>query len=73
MLHPGAGVARPAAEDIEGLAEIARRTRGPLAGDAAAGERVFFHDQISRLLALPSDHGRGARIGPELTNHGRAL
>jgi putative membrane-bound dehydrogenase-like protein len=42
-------------------------------GDAAAGERVFFHPQGPRCYSCHRVDGRGAQIGPELSNIGRAL
>ncbi len=41
-------------------------------GDAAAGERVFFHPQGPRCFACHRVDGRGAMIGPDLSTIGRA-
>jgi len=42
-------------------------------GDAAAGERVFFHSRGPRCFACHRIDGRGAAIGPDLSYVGRAL
>jgi putative membrane-bound dehydrogenase-like protein len=40
------------------------------AGDAAAGERVFFHPQGPRCYACHRVDGRGAQVGPDLSRIG---
>jgi putative membrane-bound dehydrogenase-like protein len=42
-------------------------------GDAAAGERVFFHANGPRCYSCHRVDGRGEKVGPELTTIGRAL
>jgi putative membrane-bound dehydrogenase-like protein len=42
-------------------------------GDAAAGERVFFHPQGPRCFACHRVDGRGAMIGPDLSTIGLAM
>ncbi len=42
-------------------------------GDAAAGERVFFHANGPRCSSCHRIDGRGDKIGPELSTIGRAL
>jgi putative membrane-bound dehydrogenase-like protein len=42
-------------------------------GDAAAGERLFFHARGPRCFACHRVDGRGAAIGPDLSTIGRAL
>jgi putative heme-binding domain-containing protein len=40
-------------------------------GDAAAGERVFFHSQGARCATCHYINGRGGRIGPDLSSCGQ--
>ena len=42
-----------------------RRLEGP--GDAAAGERLFFHPKFATCFRCHEHEGRGAAIGPDLT------
>jgi putative heme-binding domain-containing protein len=42
-------------------------------GDAAAGERVFFHAQGARCYSCHRADGRGGKIGPDLSTIGAAL
>jgi putative membrane-bound dehydrogenase-like protein len=42
-------------------------------GDAAAGERLFFHARGPRCFACHRVDGRGTAIGPDLSTIGRAL
>jgi putative heme-binding domain-containing protein len=42
-------------------------------GDAAAGERLFFHARGPRCFACHRIDGRGAAIGPDLSTIGKAL
>jgi putative membrane-bound dehydrogenase-like protein len=42
-------------------------------GDAAAGERVFFHPRGPRCFACHRVNGRGNAIGPDLSYIGRSL
>jgi putative heme-binding domain-containing protein len=73
VLHPGAGASRPAAEDIEGWLKLLDGPDGPLQGDAAAGERIFFHDKSAACSRCHQIYGRGARIGPELATTAATL
>jgi putative membrane-bound dehydrogenase-like protein len=43
----------------------------PAGGDAAAGERLFFHPKIAGCYRCHEYEGRGAAIGPALTTFGR--
>jgi putative heme-binding domain-containing protein len=42
-------------------------------GDAAAGERLFFHGKIAACARCHEFEGRGQQIGPDLTTIGRTL
>jgi putative membrane-bound dehydrogenase-like protein len=42
-------------------------------GDAAAGERVFFHSRGPRCAVCHRIDGRGGAVGPDLSRIGRAL
>ncbi|MGE0608283.1 MAG: PVC-type heme-binding CxxCH protein [Pirellulales bacterium] len=42
-------------------------------GDAAAGERIFFHAQAAGCYKCHQREGRGGRVGPDLTSTGQAL
>lgn len=42
-------------------------------GDAAAGERVFFHANGPRCGSCHQVDGRGGKVGPDLSTIGRAL
>src|SRR5262249_16447502 len=67
---------------LKALAELAGRRprteaqwRDALAGpgDAAAGERVFFHPRGPRCHTCHRIDGRGAAVGPDLSLVGRSL
>jgi putative membrane-bound dehydrogenase-like protein len=45
----------------------------PGKGDAAAGERVFFHSKGPRCFACHRIDGRGEAIGPDLSHIGSAM
>jgi putative membrane-bound dehydrogenase-like protein len=61
-------VATPRPQNAEGWLGLARQS-----GDAAAGERVFFHPQGPRCSQCHRIGGRGGNIGPDLTTIGTAL
>ncbi len=42
-------------------------------GDAAAGERIFFHPQAAGCFKCHQMEGRGGRVGPDLTATGKTL
>jgi putative membrane-bound dehydrogenase-like protein len=69
--EPAAGIAltmnRPA------TVEAWRDFLLPGKGDAAGGERVFFHDKGPRCFACHKIDGRGEAIGPDLSHVGAAL
>ncbi len=55
----------------QGEAQWREALAGP--GDAAAGERVFFHPRGPRCFSCHRIVGRGAAVGPDLSSIGRAL
>jgi putative membrane-bound dehydrogenase-like protein len=57
---------RPKGEDT---AAWLKRLEGP--ADAAAGQRVFFHPRLAGCARCHRVDGRGADIGPDLSNIGR--
>ena len=67
VLTPGAAATRPAADDLAGWLELLAGGDGKFTGDPAAGERIFFHRKSAGCSNCHQMHGRGARIGPELT------
>lgn len=42
-------------------------------GDAAAGERVFFHSKVAICSRCHQHSGRGGQVGPDLTNIAGAM
>lgn len=42
-------------------------------GDAAAGERLFFHPKVASCFKCHEYKGRGARIGPDLTTIAKSM
>jgi putative heme-binding domain-containing protein len=42
-------------------------------GDAAAGERIFFHPRAAGCYRCHEMHGRGGHVGPDLTTAARTL
>ena len=58
---------RPAADDLAGWLD--RLEEG---GDAASGERLFFHPTGPGCSACHVHDGRGARVGPDLSRLGSA-
>jgi putative membrane-bound dehydrogenase-like protein len=73
VLEPAAAVARPEADDSAGWMKLILGPDGRLAGDAAAGERIFFHQKSAGCSHCHQVTGRGARVGPELTASAGAL
>jgi len=67
VLKPGTTAARPAGDDLSGWLELLAGGDGKFKGDPEAGERVFFHRKSVGCSNCHQMHGRGARIGPELT------
>ena len=61
-----AATPRPASAD--GWVHLAKQP-----GDAAAGERIFFHAEGPRCYVCHRVGGRGGNIGPDLTTIGAAL
>jgi putative membrane-bound dehydrogenase-like protein len=59
LLRPATKDERSAADRIAALS--------PNLGDAAAGERLFFHPRFASCYRCHEYAGRGAKIGPDLT------
>lgn len=59
LLRPATKDERSAADRISALS--------PTVGDAAAGERLFFHPRFASCYRCHEYAGRGAKIGPDLT------
>src|SRR5262249_19879436 len=57
---------RPKPEDT---AAWLKRLEGP--ADAAAGQRVFFHPRLANCARCHRVDGRGADVGPDLSDIGR--
>jgi putative heme-binding domain-containing protein len=66
VLEPEIPFSRPQPEDIDGWLKLVNGDEGS-PGDAAAGERIFFHANAAGCSRCHQIVGRGARIGPELT------
>ena len=66
VLEPASRPSRPAADDVAGWLRLVDGSGGK-GGDAAAGERIFFHPQAARCAGCHQVGGRGAKVGPELT------
>jgi len=70
-----ASVLRPApaskAPDAGKVAAWKKMAEG--SGDAAAGERIFFHSRAAGCYRCHQVDGRGGRIGPELSTTARQL
>ncbi|MEX2113486.1 MAG: PVC-type heme-binding CxxCH protein [Pirellulales bacterium] len=66
VLKPEAPFSRPKPEDLDGWLKLLDDREGR-PGDAAAGERIFFHRGAAGCARCHQMVGRGARIGPELT------
>ncbi|HEX7448390.1 MAG TPA: PVC-type heme-binding CxxCH protein [Pirellulales bacterium] len=60
--------ALPAASDVAAWLRLLDEP-----GDAAAGERVFFHPKAAGCYRCHQVDGRGGRIGPDLTTTARVL
>lgn len=60
--------ATPRPTEAEGWLRLAKQ-----GGDAAAGERIFFHQEGPRCYVCHRVGGRGGNIGPDLTTIGSAL
>jgi putative membrane-bound dehydrogenase-like protein len=67
VLEPGAARPRPDASDTKAWLTLLLASDGSLQGDAAAGERIFFHSKSAGCSNCHQVTGRGARVGPELT------
>lgn len=68
VLHPApVSTAAPATDTSVWL----RLLDGP--GDAAAGERIFFHPKAAGCYRCHQIDGRGGRIGPDLTTAARSI
>jgi len=57
----------------ERAAEFERVAAAPESGDAAAGERLFFHSRGPQCFACHRVNGRGGEAGPDLSAIGRTL
>jgi putative heme-binding domain-containing protein len=68
LINPDKDGDWPAAMNLD--AWVAR-LEGP--GDAAAGERIFFHNKSAGCAKCHQVDGRGGKIGPDLTVGARAL
>jgi len=64
-------LAKPTAPDLGDVAAWNVLAQG--AGDAAAGERIFFHSRAAGCYRCHQVDGRGGRIGPELSTTARQL
>jgi putative heme-binding domain-containing protein len=67
VLEPSASAARPAADDLGGWLKLLGDSAAANPGDAAAGERIFFHQRSAGCSRCHRIGGRGASVGPELT------
>jgi putative membrane-bound dehydrogenase-like protein len=63
--------ARPTTPDVGNVAAWNEMAKGE--GDAAAGERIFFHSRAAGCYRCHQVDGRGGRIGPELSTTARQL
>ncbi len=61
----------PANPPRHDVAAWLKQLEGP--GDAAAGERIFFHPKAAGCYRCHEMNGRGGRIGPDLTTAARTL
>jgi putative heme-binding domain-containing protein len=67
VLRPNESPPRPAAGDLPGWLKFVGGGAGSPAGDAEAGERIFFNRRSAGCSKCHQMLGRGARVGPELT------
>ncbi len=67
VLEPNASIARPAVDDLPGWLKLLGDATALQAGDAKAGERIFFHHRSAGCSRCHRIGGRGANVGPELT------
>lgn len=58
---------RPVADDLPGWLHLIDGSDNKADGDAAAGERIFFHARAGGCSRCHQIAGRGERVGPELT------
>jgi putative membrane-bound dehydrogenase-like protein len=70
LLNPQTKPQTPAPSEIDAWLALLHGndgTNGNTAGDAEAGERIFFHRQAAACARCHQIGGRGAKVGPELT------
>ena len=73
VLNPEVLPARPQPDDLAGWQLLLDGSDGKAHGDAAAGERIFFHARAAGCSRCHQISGRGERVGPELTATAGAL
>jgi putative membrane-bound dehydrogenase-like protein len=70
VVNPETKPQMPAPSEIDAWLALLHGADGPsgkIAGDAEAGERIFFHRQAAACARCHQIGGRGAKVGPELT------
>jgi putative membrane-bound dehydrogenase-like protein len=68
LLEPKAPTNRPDPKDQAAWQKLVEGK-----GDAAAGERLFFHPKVASCFKCHEYKGRGARIGPDLSTVAKSM